>query len=132
MSENISENKLKYTLPDNSRIKKRSEFLYVQNNGAKFYSRHFLVIALENCLNTSRIGVTISKKIDKRATMRNRIKRRIKEVFRINRHSLVNNFDIVIIARKNANKLEFRNIEREILGALFHNGLIIKGTLESL
>ncbi|MEZ4753910.1 MAG: ribonuclease P protein component [Bdellovibrionota bacterium] len=113
------------TLPATSRIKKRTEFLHIQNTGKKLFSRHFLIIAKESTSNQSRIGITISKKVDKRATRRNRIKRRIKEIFRLNQHRFHKNFDIVIIARKNAGKIEYRSAEREILGALLHNGLIL-------
>lgn len=64
-----------------------------------------------------RLGITVSTKIDKRAVVRNRIKRLIREVFRKNQRSF-QGFDIVVIARKNASHLSYKEAEREIIGAL--------------
>ncbi len=59
-------------------LKTRSEFLHVRNKGKKWVS-HGLI--LQVCLNDGqgiRIGFTVSKKVDKSAVKRNRIKRRLR------------------------------------------------------
>jgi len=96
----------------------------VQEQGLKLYSKHFLLIALGSAAENSRVGITITTKVDKRATERNRLKRRIREIFRLNSKNLKENFDIVVIARKNAVTCDYPQIEREILGALKHHGLL--------
>ena len=72
---------------------------------------------LEPHINGPRLGITVSTKIDKRAVIRNRIKRLVREVFRKNL-SRFEGFDIVVIARKNASHLSYKDAEREILGTL--------------
>lgn len=66
----------------------------------KRLSTHYvLVLACKNDLNCSRLGLVIGKKNVKLAVQRNRIKRQIREVFRLNQH-LINNYDVVIVARR--------------------------------
>ena len=67
------------------------------------------MLTLPNTVNTGRLGITVSKKVSKRAVDRNRIKRLVRESFRDLHTSLPNN-DFVIIARNNAAKAENRTI----------------------
>ncbi|PWW40240.1 ribonuclease P protein component [Idiomarina loihiensis] len=57
------------------------------------------MLATPNELGHPRIGVTVSKKRAKRAVDRNRIKRQIRETFRLSQHKIPA-FDIVIIAKQ--------------------------------
>jgi len=63
----------------------------------------FLVLYRTNCLDVARLGLIVSKKCEKRAVARNRIKRLIRESFRKNK-SLIAGLDVVIIARKGVTK----------------------------
>ena len=63
----------------------------------------------------TRIGITVTTKIDKRAARRNRLKRRIRELFRTQRQKLVAEVDIVIVALNGAAGLSFEDVSREIL-----------------
>jgi len=72
-----------------------------------------------------RFGVTVSRKVDKRAVIRNKIRRRVKEVFRLNQHKIKGPIDIVIIARTNALKCTLKEAEKEILSALRQHGFLI-------
>lgn len=106
------------------RIKKREEFCLIQEQGRKVFSRHFVIAYVSSLFKHSRVGITVSVKVDKRAVWRNLLKRRVREVFRLNRCRLKENFDIVIIARKDACSCDLSSIRREILGAMYHNGLL--------
>lgn len=61
-------------------------------------SAYIIVLAKANHLNYSRLGLAISKKSNKTAVGRNRIKRLIRESFRHN-HQRFNNLDIVVISK---------------------------------
>lgn len=81
-------------------LRKRSEFLHIQRRGQKWVSRGLI---LQICPNESlgkRIGFTVSKKVDKRAVKRNRIKRRLRGVVAdvLNEHGK-NDYDYVLIGR---------------------------------
>jgi len=115
---------MKNTLPASVRLKRRSDFVRVQSSERKVHTKHFLV-ALDSAGSAgTRLGITVTKKIAKRATVRNRIKRCIREFFRHNRFRLHSNFDIVVIARRGANERSCEEIARELFGAFRKGGLI--------
>jgi len=65
------------------------------------------------------LGVTVGKKTGK-AVKRNRVKRLIREFFRLNKVCFPQGYDIVIIAKKNASYLDLRRTEEELGGAVFN------------
>ena len=69
------------SLPREQRLRKRREFLAAYKRGAKIQAAHFVLYILENDLPHHRLGVTVSRKIGP-AVVRNRIKRRIREIYR--------------------------------------------------
>lgn len=71
----------------------------------KVSSRYFLVLATISTLSTARLGLIIAKKNVAKAVQRNRLKRQIRQSFRTSKASL-NNLDLVVLARKDADKLE--------------------------
>lgn len=67
--------------------------------GRRSYSNHFFrVYVLPNALDTPRLGLTISKKINRHANKRNRIKRMVREWFRL-QQQIFPAVDIVVQAR---------------------------------
>lgn len=112
------------------RVKSRRDFLRIQSQGRKLRAPHFLVsvAALEEredrALVEPRIGVTITTKVDKRAARRNRLRRRVREIFRRNRQNLRRPVEIVVIALSGATELSFEEIRDEILGTLERGRLL--------
>ncbi len=60
------------------RLKRRSDFLRVQGSGKKWVSTTLVLQIAENGLEKPRYGLTVSKKTDKSAVIRNRIRRRLR------------------------------------------------------
>lgn len=120
----------RFPLGPELRLKKRAEFSEIQGKGPKFYTKHFLVLVSPGRTPVSRIGITVTTKIDKRSVARNKLKRRIREIFRLNRYRLRSNFDIVVIARQSSVACSYEDIRREIIGALRYNGFLDKQTDE--
>lgn len=92
------------------RIKRRGDFLRIQSEGLKLRSPHF-VLAVSRA-PVGRLGITITTKIDKRASRRNALRRRIREVYR--RRSSVPQADAVVIALSGAVQLTFEEMEGEL------------------
>jgi len=71
-----------------------------------------------NQVGITRLGVTVSKRVGK-SVIRNRVKRLIREFFRLNKHLLPQGHDMVIIARPGAAQLDFWEVKEELGEALF-------------
>lgn len=79
----------------------------------KVSNRYFLVLATINNLPTPRMGLVIAKKNVGKAVQRNRIKRLIRQSFRTQKSTL-DNLDLVVLARKDADKLENQAIADQL------------------
>jgi ribonuclease P protein component len=80
-----------------ARLRRRREFLEVQQRGRRVHSGELLVLALDSGGPGPRIGITVSSKIGN-AVARNRVKRWIREVWRSVATDLPS-VDLVVIAR---------------------------------
>ena len=63
--------------------------------------KFFLVVFCVNKPGPARLGIAVSRKISKRAVVRNRIKRQIRESFRLNKNLLMG-MDCVVVAKQAA------------------------------
>lgn len=88
-----------FSLTKADRILKRREFFALSETGQRIQNELFIAVYAPNQLGRSRIGITVTKKVGPAVT-RNRIKRLVREYFRLNRHHIVGNWDINIIAKK--------------------------------
>lgn len=96
------------------RLRKNKQFGYVYKKGVRF-STHFLTLfAVPSRYRCYRIGFSVSKKIGK-ATVRNKLKRRMKEIVRVNQFPK-NYYNYVLMAREGVDKLSFSELESEIKG----------------
>jgi len=92
--------------PKSLRVRKRAEFLRIQNEGAKVAVGPLLALALRNAGGPTRLGITVSSKVGD-AHVRVRIRRRLREIFRKRRSELPPGIDLVLIARPSAKDADF-------------------------
>ncbi|CAB1060404.1 Ribonuclease P protein component (EC [Olavius sp. associated proteobacterium Delta 1] len=90
---------MRFFLTKADRILKRREFIALTESGRRIQNEQFIAIFSPNQLGRSRIGITVSKKVGP-AVKRNRIKRLVREYFRLSRHHLAGHWDINIIAKR--------------------------------
>jgi len=88
-----------FFFPRLRRLSKPDEYRQVFNDGLRFADNRFLVLAKPNSLAFARLGLAVSKKNSRRAVDRNRIKRVIRESFRIHQHRL-SGLDLVVVTRQ--------------------------------
>lgn len=112
-----------FQLKKEDRILKRDDYLSISNKAKRVGTPNFLILYSENKLGTCRLGITASKKAGG-AVQRNRIKRIVREFFRINRCFLSNSKDYIIIAGRRASQLGYREVKEELFGALGRKGII--------
>jgi len=95
-----------YSFPKSHRIKKRRDYIELSKSGNRIQDRYFIVLYKKNQLLGSRLGITVSKKVGG-AVNRNRLKRIIREAYRLNRKHLTEHIDINIIVKKLASNIQF-------------------------
>jgi ribonuclease P protein component len=93
------------------RVKTRPEFLKLQETGVKVSADCVLAVALRNDSGQQRLGLTVSSKVGP-SVVRNRIRRRLRELFRKRRHELPEGIDLVLIARSSAAEADFARLSR--------------------
>lgn len=106
-------------------LKKNYEFKNVLNKG-KFYRGKYVTIYInKNKDEKNKIGIAISKKIGK-ANKRNRLKRLIRESYRLQKENLKKGYNIVFIWNKQANILNntYKNVSEDIIKLFNKAGII--------
>ena len=101
---NVEANSFSFT--KSQRLLNSSDFSAVFD-GAQFKAphSHFLILAIPNALGHSRLGLVIAKKNVRLAKDRNRIKRLVRESFRLKQHNLPA-IDAIVLARRGSGELE--------------------------
>ena len=85
----------------------------------------FLVLyARKNRTEGNRVGITVSKKLGK-AHVRNRVRRRLREVYRLNEEKFLPGWDIVVVARTKSIEADFGDLTRAYLALAKKAGLLI-------
>lgn len=95
-------------------IRKRREFKSVYSKGRKGVGRNLILYSWLHGRDERRFGITVTKKIGT-AVVRNRAKRRIREVIRQNLPILEVGGDFVIVARKGVTQATFDELKAELL-----------------
>ena len=88
----------RYTFPRTRRIRSRDEFSAVFDAGIKSAKGPLLVFARPNGADQPRLGMSVSRKVGT-APRRNRIKRMLRESFRLMQHDLPAGYDFVVVVR---------------------------------
>lgn len=88
-----------FRFPKNAKLRRPREFAQVYNFGIKAGDGHVLVFGARSAGETTRLGLSVSKKHGN-AVARNRIKRLLREAFRLERAELPGGLDLIVIPRR--------------------------------
>jgi ribonuclease P protein component len=105
------------TFPREARLVRRGEFDAVYRSGKRFSSSHFTVFVRRNELTLNRFGFSIKKALGG-AVVRNRIRRRVREIVRCHRQEIPTGWDIVIHPKNLVAKAEFAMLAQELVRVL--------------
>jgi len=95
-------------------LKKNHEFQSVYKNSKSNANKYLIMYVKENGTQQNRIGISVSKKVGN-SVVRHRVKRLIKESYRLQEQIFNSGLDIVIVARKSAESAGFQEIESALL-----------------
>ena len=107
------------------RLKKNAEFRAVYRKGKSFSNNLLVLYVYRNKKSINRLGISVSKKVGK-SVIRNRIKRLIKENFRLNIEEIKVGYDLVFIARNLSNGKSYIEIENSMKNLIKKAGLYNK------
>ena len=102
-------------------IKKNDEFKTVYQCGKSYANKYLVMYIHRNNMEKNRLGISVSKKVGN-SVIRHRLKRLVKESYRLNESVFQEGFDIVVVVRTTANDRSYKEIE----SALLHLGKIHK------
>ena len=100
------------------RLRKQKDFALVLKSTNTSGTKNILMKALSNNSDFSRFGFIISKKVDKRAVIRNRIKRQLSEIIRLQCDRIKPGFDVIILVKKPILEIDYKQMEKEIIYCL--------------
>lgn len=114
---------LRYKFPKTEKLKKNWEFLRVYKEGKKYKGDYILIYILQK-QPSCKIGISTPKRIIGKAVTRNRAKRLIRETYRLNKHLLRNNINLVVVATQKIIGIGYKDLEKDFLNLLTKAGSI--------
>ncbi|MFH1368984.1 MAG: ribonuclease P protein component [Elusimicrobiota bacterium] len=118
---------LKYTLRYSEKLHSQKDFQQIIRSGRRLVHPALLIYAGNNGLpaGTRRLGLITSRKIGI-AVRRNRLKRRFREIFRLNKYLIKLNTDLIFAPKPPAGDMNYAQLESIILNLLEKAGLLYK------
>ncbi len=104
-------------------LKKNYEFHRLYSKGRSAVTPFLVVYARQSRRPGNRIGFTVSNKLGK-AVKRNRVRRRLREIYRLNEHRFVRGTELVVVARGRAVTAGYRQLETAFLSACGKLGIL--------
>lgn len=109
-------------------IKKNYEFRRMYAKAKHTVSPYHVVYCRKNALGVNRLGITASTKLG-HAVVRNRVRRRIREIYRTHETEFSVGYDIIVVARGKCVGAPYRVLEADLVRQLAKNGLMEKQTI---
>ena len=103
-------------------LRRRADFEHVFDSGEFLGGRVLAVRFVERGQGPARIGFAVGKRLDARAVVRNRARRRLREALRP--VALRDGYDIVVLARRAVLTEDFEAIRRDVSAVLGRAGLL--------
>ena len=108
------------TLPKQTRLAKRADYLRTYESGRKYFSRFSVLFVADNQMTFSRLGITATKKAGK-ANVRNRLKRWTREIWRNHRDPLavdLQHADFVVNLKPTAAQASFADFQADLVALI--------------
>ena len=99
-----------------SSLKLNRDFHRVYRKGTSAVRPCLVVYARRTNARENRLGLTVTAKVGK-AHIRNKVRRRLKEIYRLHEEDIHPGYDLVVVARTRAAAAAYKRLEAEFLSA---------------
>ena len=106
-------------------VKKNHEFRRIYRRGKTAVGPGLVIYCQKNRRGMSRLGITVSTKLGK-AVVRNRVRRQIREIYRLNRPAMRSGWDVIVVARMRAVQMSYWKLNQSYLRLLEQVDLLEK------
>jgi len=97
-----------------NRIRTKAEYDRLYKRGRKINTSVFILRYLPNNLTLGRVGLVISSKVDKKATIRNRLKRQITEIIRLHHLKKLSGYDCALVCLPRIKNRSAKQLAQEL------------------
>lgn len=97
-----------------NKLRNSREFRIVYDKGKSKANKYLVIFYLKNGYDYNRLGFSATKKLGN-SVVRNRVKRLMKESFRLNSSKIKKGYDIIFLSRVRAKDAAYKDIESAIL-----------------
>ena len=98
-------------------VKENYEFRRIYRKGKSAVSPQLVIYCQRNRRGHSRLGVSVSTKLGC-AVVRNRVRRRLRELYRLHKAELLPGYDLIVVARVRAVDMPYAKLEKQYLHCL--------------
>ena len=104
-------------------VKENYEFRRIYRKGKSVVAPSMVLYCQRNRQGRTRLGVTVSTKLGK-AVVRNRVRRRLREIWRLNKKDMEPGWDIILVARVRAVDTSYQKLNKTYRRLLDEVGLL--------
>jgi ribonuclease P protein component len=103
------------TLPKEKRLRKRRDYVRVQRFGSRVHGKFLVLVSRSSALKHGQLGITVPKSVGA-AHQRNKVKRRLRHIFRYNQNLFLG-MELVAIAKEGSFLASFTELSEDIMRA---------------
>ena len=111
-------------LKKQNRLRGEKDFEKIIKKGERFWDIFLFLKVIKNNLRIVRVGLVISRKVSKKAVVRNKIKRQMRAILRSFLSTLKGGGSLIFIAKKSLLDSNYHELERDIRTLLSKSKLV--------
>lgn len=114
-----------FKLPKSGILRKNKNFQAVYRSGKSYANRQLVLYVLPGKTTERRVGFAAGKRLGK-AVVRNRVKRLLRETYRLNQHRLANGYDLILVGRQSIVDQRLSTVVAAFLQVCDRAGLLVR------